>query len=374
MNGTELLGGWRWLVAGATDSVLAPARRPSPPSRTRVWLLVGAACLIWIVLVFQYQESDARLPEVAAALVAAAVPALAVFGPVWAWRLVCVGILAGLPRDSTPDSLAAFPFVTMLVAAVVLYVVAVTVDRRTAVGAWLLVSGALALDIVVGDVARDAGVAGAIGPAMVLTGLLALPVALGDGIRDRGATRSRLRSAREEQVAGLTREAVLRERTHIARELHDVVAHHMSMIALQSEATLLRHPDLPAEASQRLTAIRDASRQGLGEMRRLVAVLRDDGPVDRAPQPGTAQVPDLVAEARRWGMDVTYDAASGTPGDPTRRPVPASIDVTVYRLVQEALSNARRHAPGARVTVSLEAGERDLRVRVVDDGGRSAHV
>ncbi len=159
------------------------------------------------------------------------------------------------------------------------------------------------------------------------------------------------------------------ERARIARELHDVVAHHISMIAVQAETARLTTPGLPSEGASRLLAIGDTARQALAEMRRLLGVLREDaGPTaTRQPQPGLEQLNDLVDEARDAAaastrLIVRGDVVTLDPG----------IELTAYRLVQEALTNARRHAPGAAVDVELHYTRDTLRLRVRDNGpGRS---
>jgi signal transduction histidine kinase len=147
--------------------------------------------------------------------------------------------------------------------------------------------------------------------------------------------------------------------------LHDVVAHHISMIAVQAETARLTTPGLPAEGATRLLAIGDTARTALTEMRRLLGVLREDADtgVQRRPQPSLRQLMELVDESRdaagsRTRLIVSGPVASLDPG----------IEVTAYRIIQEALTNARRHAPGAAVDVELRYGDEDLAVRVRDNG------
>ena len=173
-------------------------------------------------------------------------------------------------------------------------------------------------------------------------------------------------SATEQAFADTLLEHAARgERARIARELHDVVAHHISMIAVQAETARLTTPGLPAEGATRLLAIGDTARTALTEMRRLLGVLREDADtgVQRRPQPGLGQLIDLVDESRdaagsRTRLIVSGPIATLDPG----------IEVTAYRIVQEALTNARRHAPGAAVDVELRYGDEDLAVRVRDNG------
>jgi signal transduction histidine kinase len=173
-------------------------------------------------------------------------------------------------------------------------------------------------------------------------------------------------SATEQAFADTLLEHAARgERARIARELHDVVAHHISMIAVQAETARLTTPGLPTEGATRFLAIGDTARTALTEMRRLLGVLREDADtgVQRRPQPGLGQLIDLVDESRDAAGSRTRLIVSGpiTSLDP-------GIEVTAYRIVQEALTNARRHAPGAAVDVELRYGDGDLALRVRDNG------
>ncbi|MFC8514917.1 sensor histidine kinase [Streptomyces sp. NPDC057257] len=173
-------------------------------------------------------------------------------------------------------------------------------------------------------------------------------------------------SATEQAFADTLLEHAARgERARIARELHDVVAHHISMIAVQAENARLTTAGLPSEGAARFLAIGDTARTALTEMRRLLGVLREDADtgVQRRPQPGLGQLLELLDEARDAAGSATRLIVSG--------PVAAldpGVEVTAYRIVQEALTNARRHAPGAAVDVELQYGEDELAVRVRDNG------
>jgi signal transduction histidine kinase len=197
--------------------------------------------------------------------------------------------------------------------------------------------------------------------------LMATAVLLGAGIRDRGHAVANAAATRA-TADTLLEHAARGERARIARELHDVVAHHISMIAVQAETARLTTPGLPPDGAKRLLAIGDTARTALTEMRRLLGVLREDvgpavdGPV-RAPQPGLEQLNALVDEARASGGAGARLIVRGavTPLDP-------GVQLTAYRIVQEALTNARRHAPGAAVDVELDYTARALLVRVRDNG------
>jgi signal transduction histidine kinase len=174
------------------------------------------------------------------------------------------------------------------------------------------------------------------------------------------------RAARQ-AIAGTLQEHTARgERARIARELHDVVAHHISMVAVQAETARLTTAGMPAAGAQRLSAIGDTARAALTEMRRLLGVLREDAETDvadRRPQPGLAQLNDLLDEARDATGTGTRLILHGSPItlDP-------GVELAAYRIIQEALTNSRRHAPGAAIDVELHYAADTLRLTVRDNG------
>jgi signal transduction histidine kinase len=167
-----------------------------------------------------------------------------------------------------------------------------------------------------------------------------------------------------------SRRAVAEERARIARELHDIIAHSVSVMVVQAAAGRRVLDSQPETARASLEAIETTGRQALAEIRRLLGVLRrDDGPDEAlVPQPGLAHVEALVDEMRRAGLPVEL-RVEGEPG-----PLPPGVDVSAYRVVQEALTNTLRHAGPARVSVIVRYGPDDVEVEVSDDGhGSSAH-
>ena len=170
-------------------------------------------------------------------------------------------------------------------------------------------------------------------------------------------TLTRLNAVQREQ-------AVLRERARIARELHDVVAHSVSMIAVQAETAPYTMQTLSPEAKKGFGEIAGAAREALEEMRRLLTVLRAEPGTqpEVTPQPRLDRLPELIDSHRGAGGDAQLNVRGAA------RPLSTTIELSAYRIVQEALTNARRHAPGARVRVELDyLGDR-LAVRVTDDG------
>ncbi|HEY7264239.1 MAG TPA: sensor histidine kinase [Trebonia sp.] len=192
--------------------------------------------------------------------------------------------------------------------------------------------------------------------------LPAVPLLLGILVR---MWRANARQLAEQERRHSGERALLEERQRIARELHDVVAHHMSVIAIQAEAAPYKTADPPAELVESFGDIRATALTGLGELRRLLGVLRTGGP-DIAPQPGLADLDGLLDSARGGGVTV----AAVTSGVPV--PLPDGVDLSAYRIVQEALSNAMRHAPGSQVSVRVAYLPDRLVLEVRNDGGQPA--
>jgi len=196
------------------------------------------------------------------------------------------------------------------------------------------------------------------------------PAAGGAGISVRARREARTRTAAGEALADtMLAHSARGERARIARELHDVVAHHISMVAVQAETARLTTPGLPAAGAQRFAEIGDTARAGLTEMRRLLGVLREDAAAagatvaDRHPQPGLRQLAELVDAARDAAGTATRLIVSGPVAEFDR-----GVELAAYRIVQEALTNARRHAAGAAVDVELRYGDDVLWLRVRDNG------
>jgi signal transduction histidine kinase len=159
------------------------------------------------------------------------------------------------------------------------------------------------------------------------------------------------------------RAAVTDERERIARELHDVIAHCVSVMVVQAAAAEDLLDRDPERARQPLRAIQDTGRDAVADLRRMLGLLRgSDAAPSLAPQPGAAQLDDLVAQMDAAGLPVRIDVA-GTP-----RQLPAGVDLAGYRIVQEALTNALKHAGPAHATVSLRYGHQALEIEVADDG------
>ena len=169
--------------------------------------------------------------------------------------------------------------------------------------------------------------------------------------------------ARRAGVDELARRAVTDERARIASELHDVVAHHVSMMVVQAEGGASVAGADPARAVEAFDAISATGRQAMSEMRRILGVLKDEGS-DGAlvPQPGLGAVDELVAGVRRSGLEVELQLEVRT------RPLAPGLDLSAYRILQEALTNAMRHADARRLTVAVRYGDATVELEVADDG------
>ncbi|MFI6644323.1 sensor histidine kinase [Streptomyces sp. NPDC050504] len=193
----------------------------------------------------------------------------------------------------------------------------------------------------------------------------AVAVTVGAALNGRRQARTQLAEQTTLTEAERARATLLEERSRIARELHDVVAHHMSVISIQAQVAPHLVQDPPRELRENLQGIRENALEALTELRRVLGVLRSEDPDSpttptQAPQPTLDDLPALVANVRGAGLDVT----TATRGE--ARPLPQGVELSAYRIVQEALSNTLRHAPGARATVAVEYAGRALRLRVAN--------
>jgi len=175
--------------------------------------------------------------------------------------------------------------------------------------------------------------------------------------RERSLEASRMRAEEARRRAS-------EERLRIARELHDVLAHNISLINVQAGVALHLIDEQPEQARTALAAIKQASKEALGELRSVLSVLRqaDEQPPPRAPAPSVARLDGLVSRASGAGLKVRTEV-SGTP-----RTLPAGVDQAAFRIVQEALTNVARHAGPATATIRVGYGEHDLTVQVDDNG------
>jgi signal transduction histidine kinase len=243
---------------------------------------------------------------------------------------------------------------------------AASLGRRLAavVGAAVAAVGLVTLGVFFGGHMPGAASIGA-------AGWLAMPVVLGEVVRARRARVAALheRAAQaEREREQMAEKRASEERLRIARELHDVLAHSISMINVQAGVAAHLLDENPEQARTALIAIKQASKDALRELRATLGVLRQvDESAPRTPAPGLARLDDLVAGATGAGLPVEVRE------DGERRPLPPGTDLAAYRIVQEALTNVLRHAgPGASATVRLAWGPSELEIEVTDDGTGAA--
>jgi signal transduction histidine kinase len=339
VDSRTLLGDLKVLATGAGEPGALP-RRPKLLRRFGTPLVLLLTLLLGVGAV---SSVDGPVWPVQILAFAGVVPlALFAYRPLVAWRMVAVvATLSEVLTGPFGTDDAAWPWgpVSIPVTLVVLLAVGATQRPVVSFGVWGVTS-ALVLWQANGQNA----------PGVII--FVTIVMLIGDQVRRRRRTQRDLESEQE-------RSAVLAERTRIARELHDVVAHHMSMIAVRAETAQYRLGDVDEPVRAEFGQISAAAREGLVEMRRLLGVLRSENQETlTAPQPGLRDLDDLVGTARAAGADITLrplDEASD---------VPPAVELTAYRVVQEALSNAGRHAPGAPVSVVLTRVHNGLSVTV----------
>jgi len=348
--------------------VLVPGGRPGPMpwhsrSRAARRLLVGAVTLYGLVVVTAASgtmNGAGRttggfvflwgLPMVLALV-------LTVWRPLDGWRLLTLWLLLTPfliegPQDPGPV-LEAWEWCLWVP---VLLAVGWAAPRRTALGVGL-VSGLFLVVLTYGSTWP-------VGGGSLQVSLLSTAAALLVGM-SLGARWDARRALADEQLrteTALAARGALAERARIAREMHDVVAHELSAIAVRAETAPYRVASLPPEAQRELAEMATTARRALTELQQLLGVLRaEDQQADRAPQPGVASIAALVEETRAAGTRVDADLA-----DPS---VPTALGLTAFRIVQQALANAVQHAPGAPVRVGMWSEEHRLVIEVVNGPG-----
>ncbi|MEU0938841.1 histidine kinase [Embleya sp. NPDC005971] len=356
------------LVATLRETVSPGSVAALPPGRrsTRVLFVLALAGAVagWLDL---YQHYDVSGAGATIAAIARAAPILLCrYRPLAAWWLALAAAIAtALPTHPVSDS-EPWPWAVTSVwsLVVVLSVIALRAPRRVSVALWLiLIAAGTALVLSRGPVQLDALL-----PVTILSALAPLTA---EAIGGRSAAQRRLVVVEEISQAEHARRTLLEERTRIARELHDVVAHHMSVITVQADSAPYRIADLPPAAVDEFASIAAEARRSLTEMRRLLHVLRRDTDADteHSPQPGLAELPVLIETAHRAGLDAHLSVADTVPA-PDR--VPVGVQLSAYRLVQESLSNVVRHARGATVRVHVTGDASALRITVVNSAPEAA--
>ncbi|MFI2608736.1 sensor histidine kinase [Kitasatospora sp. NPDC018619] len=340
--------------------LLATARRPWVRRLPYVVALVLQASLIPTGIANLVGFYDVVLPVAGALTVAQTAPLLlAVTRPLAAWWISAAALVTTAAVTARHDQLAgSWPWTAPMIIAYCFLMVALALreSRATLVSVWLATVALTVLTTTLG-LPRSGD-----GTTMLLIALSGAALLLGWAVRDRAEARRLL--SEQEHISEVERErrTLLEERARIARELHDVVAHHMSVIAVQAASAPYRITGVPDEAAEEFTAIAGTARESLAEMRRLLGVLRsEESGGERAPQPGVGQLAQLVETVGRAGVPAELRVE---PGLADR--VPQALGLSAYRIVQEALANVVRHAPGARTWVSLTADGPALLVTVVN--------
>jgi signal transduction histidine kinase len=189
----------------------------------------------------------------------------------------------------------------------------------------------------------------------------------GDMVRVRRGYRQRLEQESRHRAADREARARAEERLRLSRDVHDVVSHSLSTIAVRSGVARLLLDEQPEEARSALAAIESASRSALDELRHILRQTRDPAAAAETATPALGDLPALIGRLRRSGLDISYQSA----GPP--RPYGTALELSAYRIAQEALTNVMKHAPGARARVSLEHGPEQLTITVTDDGPGPSH-
>jgi signal transduction histidine kinase len=314
------------------------------------WGVAFVLCVALLPTTIQVLTADYGLNGgVASALaVAQAAPLLlAVVRPLRAWCVIFVADVAGALALRTVDfeERLLWPFPPMEIVGYVGLCLALGLRerRRTLLLVWLATAGA---NVGLGFVAPH----GTTAMTLLMTILGGVTLLLAAALRERYEVQRRLAEQETISEAERGRRTLLEERARIARELHDVVAHHMSVITVQADTAEYRLEELPPDVREEFTSIAATARESLGEMRRLLGVLRsEEAHGELAPQPGLTRIGQLVEATVRAGMPVEF-----TPCDAD---VPEALGLAAYRIVQEALANVVRHAPGAPTRVSLSVSE-----------------
>jgi signal transduction histidine kinase len=289
-----------------------------------------------------------------------------------AWRrraplaMICVFVAVAVANEALGGSLFSFPghggstgeippFASLVTGALAFYSLgAHAVDSETRIGLGIGLFGLWATVVVSGQID--------FGSFFFSTALGLISWLVGRNFRARSL---RLAAAEREQEQR-TRLAIGDERSRIARELHDVVAHSVGVIVVQAQGARRVFDRDPERAREALGSIEQTARHALSEMRRSLGVLRDDRSAMLAPQPGIADLDGLLEQAREGGLTVEL-VVEGEP-----RALPRSVDLSAYRIVQEALTNTIKHAGPARSRVTMRYGERELELEVSDDGPGSS--
>ncbi|WP_432252310.1 sensor histidine kinase [Streptomyces sp. HNM1019] len=352
------------------DDLWTVARDPLPRMRWLGRLPHGHAVLFAVLIgwlnMAQFQEparpgeAQDPAPLIWFVVLQSAAVLLALTRPIAAWWLSTAMLLVtALAVDDRvpPQLLYPWNFAQIALHTLVLFLLALRVRPRIAAETLVLTLLAGAVPSALASHPHNDGLDDAL---TVFT----IAVVVGAALRGRRVARTRLVEQEELTAEERARRTLLEERNRIARELHDVVAHHMSVISIQAQVAPHLAENPSDELKENLAGIRQNAVEALAELRRVLGVLRsEDALADgarHAPQPTLDRLDELVGTVRGTGITILTDVTG------ERRALPPGVELSAFRIVQEALSNVMRHAPGAKARVELGYQRRGLAVRVVN--------
>ncbi|WP_261163944.1 sensor histidine kinase [Microbacterium sp. Marseille-Q6965] len=336
------------------------ARAGATPRARLIWYACVAAAAVVIVVVAAPVEAVFYAVPVPWALLLTAVQGAALVAAArWSvWALAAFAASGFALRLAPAPDAAPWPWsVTAIIGFTLLVGIVATVHGwRLGTAAYVVPAVAVSLPAVLDDAPQT------LASAIVALSLGAGGLAVGALLHERVRVAGQLAREREVSAAEHERRLVAEERQRIARELHDVVAHGLSLIQVQATSARYRLPGLPQEAVSEFEDIARSARSSLVEMRHLLGALRGEDAAERAPQPSIEDIPALIGETERAGARVRLQLAV-TEG------VSRPTGIATYRIVQEAISNAVRHAPGAAIDVAVSSRDGAVLIEVANAPG-----
>jgi signal transduction histidine kinase len=333
-----------------------PSSRIGRPPLFDVLLVIMLLVVVEATAVAKLEGSSSRWLLATLGVVAVVPLAWRRQAPLLVWAISGCATFAALAVHGSPGPLALGPLIA-------LYTVATISPRRVSLAAGVVTLVGVTIGVAVGQ-RHGLGWRSFVFPAVTVAACWLV----GDNLRVRRAyiaeLEAKARRADADREAATAR-AASEERARIARELHDVVVHHVSVIAVQAGAARMRSEHDPglSDYTQVLAAVESAARQALGELRQLLGILRHDGePAALTPLPGLDQLDQLLDDVRQTGLPVSLRVV----GDPYH--LPPAVELSAYRIVQEALTNALKHGGAMPTTVLLRYGAEDLDIEVTDEG------
>ncbi|WP_405394847.1 sensor histidine kinase [Streptomyces gougerotii] len=358
--------------ADSARPLLSRARSPWIRRLPHVLAFGAVAALLPVtttVLVQDYGMNGALAGAFATAQTAPLL--LAVSRPVQAWWVIFTAdVVAAVVMLGVPGlDGRSWPWTPMNIVGYQLLMVCLGLraGRRTLLAVWLATGCAGLFFEVLSQEHSD-------GSQLLVFTLSGALLLLSATLRERGDAQRKLVEQETISEAERSYRTLLEERNRIARELHDVVAHHMSLITVQADSAPYRIPQLDEAAAREFSSIADSARESLKEMRRVLSVLRSENAEgERTPQPGLRQLSQLVDATVRAGVPVTMSRTEVEIAA-ILADLPASVDLSLYRIVQEALANVVRHAPEAPTTLSVHLEGAYVTVIIVNGPGRTRRV